>query len=67
MIRVVKYVSAKTYKGKDGKEKHYVNYFIVATMENGKVVRIPFTPKYELDNEVYKKLEFVAELVNANE
>ena len=35
---VIKKQSKKTYKGKDGKEYHYVNYFL--QLKNGKRVAI---------------------------
>ena len=32
-MRVIKKISKKTYKGKNGKEYHYVNYYL--ELENG--------------------------------
>ena len=60
-IKVVKKTSKKTFKAKDGKERHYENYYIVATMENGAKLRIPFTPNYDFDENVFKNLKLIAE------
>lgn len=38
MITIVKRQSKKTYKNKDGKERHFYNYYI--QLENGKRVQI---------------------------
>lgn len=35
-MKLIKRLSAKTYKGQDGKNHHYVNYFL--EFENGKRV-----------------------------
>ena len=37
-MKVVKKIANSTYKGKDGKEKHYVNYILVD--DNGHCVQI---------------------------
>ena len=37
-IKLVKKQAKKVYKGKDGKERHYWNYYLVA--ENGKRLAI---------------------------
>lgn len=37
-MKVVKKQSKKTYKAKDGKERHYYNYFL--QLENGKRIQI---------------------------
>lgn len=38
MITIVKRQAKKTYKGKDGKDRHFYNYY--AQLENGKRVQI---------------------------
>lgn len=37
-MKIIKRQSKQTYKGKDGKDHHYYNYFI--QLENGKRVQI---------------------------
>ena len=37
-MRVIKKLGKKTYKGKDGKDYHYVNYYLEA--DNGKRILI---------------------------
>ena len=59
-IKVVKTISSRTFKNKKGVEKHYENWNIVAVMENGKELKIPFKPNYDYDNNVYKNLSLVA-------
>lgn len=59
-IKVVKTISNKTFKDKKGKERNYENWNIVAVMENGKKLKIPFKPNYNYDNNVYKNLSLIA-------
>lgn len=43
-MRVIKIQSKKTYKGKDNKDYHYINFFL--ELDNGKRVAIrTFTPE----------------------
>lgn len=67
IVKVVKVVSKKTFKDKNGKERHYENYHLEVLAENGEVIRIPFNPNYQLDNSVYTKLKLIAITQNANE
>lgn len=53
---VEKSLSKNTYVGKDGKEHHYVNYFLVCN--NGR--KIAITCKYKDD---FKLLDMVSENV----
>lgn len=57
MIKLIKRKSKKTYKNKEGKEKHYYNFFIVG--DNGKeiAVRACFPEK---DN---KLMDYLSEYV----
>lgn len=45
MITIVKRQSKKTYKNKDGKERHFYNYYV--ELENGK--RIQVKPAFDKD------------------
>lgn len=45
MITIVKRQSKKTYKNKDGKERHFYNYYV--QLENGK--RIQVKPAFDKD------------------
>ena len=60
LLKVVKTISAKTFKDKKGNEKHYENWNIIAIMENGKELKIPFNPNYNYDKDVYKNLSLIA-------
>lgn len=52
-FKIVKKQSKKTYKGKDKKERHYYNYYLV--LDNG--VSICIRPSFKNDN---IKLDMVA-------
>lgn len=53
-MKLVKRQSKKTYKGKDGVERHYYNYYLET--DNGK--RVAIRP---VNNDDFGKLDMVAE------
>lgn len=55
-MRVIKVVSKKTYKNKDGKERHYVNFYVEC--DNGTRISIIPNPHIEIS---YTQLNAVAE------
>lgn len=58
LVKVIKKVSDKTYKNKEGKERHYTNFYLV--MDNGKL--IPINPVYNIKSS-YDNLNLIADLV----
>lgn len=55
-MKIIKKMSKSTYKGADGNERHYYNYYL--QLDNGK--RITIKCAYKDD---YRLLDFVSEFV----
>ena len=58
-MKVVKYQQKNTYKGSDGKERHYYGYSLV--LDNGKQVGIKC-----LNAKDYSVLDAICEYVSSN-
>lgn len=58
LVKLIKVKSEKMFKGKDGKEHNYINYYVVA--DNG--VRVPIQPNLKIDG-AKAKLDLLADYV----